>query len=51
MNDFQKFKEEYESLRTTDESIPPILDFLEMTQEQEDLILYSMIMSHLKTTQ
>ena len=29
MNDFQKFKEEYESLRTTDESIPPIIDFLE----------------------
>ena len=29
MNDFQKFKEEYESLRIADESIPPILDFLE----------------------
>ena len=29
MNNFQKFKEEYESLRTTDESIPPIIDFLE----------------------
>ena len=29
MNDFQKFKEEYESLRIADESIPQILDFLE----------------------
>nr|DAQ83380.1 MAG TPA: hypothetical protein [Caudoviricetes sp.] len=29
MNDFQKFKEEYENLIKTDESIPPILDFLE----------------------
>ena len=29
MNDFRKFKEEYESLRTTDESIPHIIDFLE----------------------
>ena len=29
MNDFQKFKEEYLNLRTEDETIPPILDFLE----------------------
>ena len=29
MNDFQKFKEEYESLRTADDSVPPIIDFLE----------------------
>lgn len=29
MNDFQKFKEEYLNLKTADETIPPILDFLE----------------------
>lgn len=29
MNDFQKFKEEYGNLIKTNESIPPILDFLE----------------------
>lgn len=29
MNDFQKFKEEYESLKAADESIPLIIDFLE----------------------
>lgn len=29
MNDFQKFKEEYESLRETDDTTPSILDFLE----------------------
>lgn len=29
MNNFQKFKEEYLNLRTEDETIPPILDFLE----------------------
>lgn len=29
MNDFQKFKEEYKSLRKVNETIPQILDFLE----------------------
>ena len=29
MNDFQKFKDGYLNLRTEDETIPPILDFLE----------------------
>ena len=29
MRDFQKFKEEYLNLKTADETIPPILDFLE----------------------
>ena len=29
MNDFQKFKEDYLNLKTADETIPPILDFLE----------------------
>ena len=29
MNDFQKFKEEYLNLRKENETIPPILDFLE----------------------
>ena len=29
MRDFQKFKEDYLNLKTADETIPPILDFLE----------------------
>ena len=34
MNDFQKFKEEYLNLRKENETIPPILDFLESSSEK-----------------